>query len=102
MIQFFQRDDILVGGDLKNAIGGGIKNGFSGTHMFRAEFLDNLCAGRGFVANYLTTDSLLEFVHESSGKAMWIGWQGFLQDNAGHLPVTSGAIFARGSGGHTA
>jgi hypothetical protein len=49
-VEFIERDLFLVGGDLENAVGGGVDDQVAALEVLGAEFADDFGAGGGFVA----------------------------------------------------
>ena len=100
LVQLPQRDHFFVRGHLENAVGRGVDDGRAGAHVLGAQFLDDLGAGSGLVAERAAADAALEFVHDLGRKAV--------RDRAGtassrwmpdHLPMAGGRVLAgRGQG----
>src|SRR5579863_5131965 len=56
MIQFRNRNDVFVCGDLENTVTGGVHDGLAGAHVLFAEFLYDFGAGCWLVADGATAD----------------------------------------------
>jgi hypothetical protein len=59
-VEFGDGDDVLVGGDLEDAVGGGVADQRAGLDVFFAEFVDDGGAAGGLVADELAAGFLFE------------------------------------------
>ena len=81
--------------DLEDAIGRGVDDGRAGAHVLLAQFLDDLGAGCGFVAERAAADAALEFIHDFAREAVREKRKRLFEMDAGHLPMACGRVFAR-------
>jgi hypothetical protein len=95
-IQFFQRNNLLMGSNLEHGVGGGIDDQITGLHMLLAEFFDDRCAGPGSVGQNAAAGGFAEGLQHLFREALGIGGQRVGRYNTGDLPVTDGGIFAHG------
>ncbi len=63
-IQLRHRHDVLVRGDLEDAVGGGVDNRRAGSHVFRSQLVDDGGARRCLVAERATPDARFEGRHD--------------------------------------
>ena len=64
LVQLPERDHLFVRGHLEDAVGRGVNDGRAGAHVLGAQFLDDLGARGGLVAQRAAADAPLEFVHD--------------------------------------
>src|SRR5436309_11524729 len=102
MVELIERDDILVSGDLEDAIRRGVEDGATGAHVLIAQFFDDFGAGRWLVAQHFAPDELLKLRYNVGREAMRVGRKRFAQHDAGHFPVAGGTVLARARRGHAA
>ncbi len=62
--------------------------------MFLAEFLDDLRAGSGLVADGLAANGAFELIHQIAREAVLVNGKGLRQPDPGHFPVTGGGVLA--------
>ncbi len=103
-VQFGDGDDFLVGGDLEDAVGGGVADERSGFEVFGAEFVDDGGAAGGLVADQLAAGFLLEGGDQ-------VGREGVFKREvvepgihfeAGDFPVAGNGVLAVGHFAHGA
>ena len=94
LVEFPQRDDFFVRGDLEDAVGRGVDDRRAGAHVLLAQFLDDLGAGGGLVAERAAADAALEFVHDLGREAVRIERKRLVQMDADHFPVAGGRVLA--------
>ena len=70
VVQLLQRDRLLVGGDLKDAVGRGVDDPVAGALVLLAELLDDLGAGGGVVADHAAPGLARELVQQLLRKAV--------------------------------
>src|SRR5947209_4309703 len=87
-VQLGKRDHTLVSGNLENAIGRGIHDRETGSHMLRAKFLNDFRAGCSFVAETLASDRLFESNEHFGREPVRVCRKRLRQDDAGHLPMS--------------
>jgi len=88
------RHKLLVGGDLKHAVGAGVDDEGILLHGLLAVVLQHLCAGVGLVAEDFVAGLFLELVDEAVREAVREGRQRLGADDTGNLPVADGGILA--------
>src|SRR5205814_10456382 len=94
-VEPFERDHLLVGGNLKYRISGGVNDRLAGLHMFFAKFLDDLSAARRKVAeNSRHLRFADEAINDRFGKSVRISWKGAFQNDSGHLPMAGSGVLA--------
>ena len=86
-IQLGDRDHILVRGDLKYAVAGGINDGIAGASVLVAEFLENLSSGCRFIAKSSAANLTLEFCNYIWRKTVGINGESLVEPDSGHFPV---------------
>ena len=95
-VQLFHGDHVLMAGDLKHAVTGGIHDRAAGAHMFFAQFVQNGGAAGGIIAQCLAADAAFKLVHYVLGEAVGIGRERLVQLQAHHFPVAGGGILTCG------
>ena len=88
------RHKLLVGGDLKHAVGAGVDDEGILLHGLLAVVLQHLCAGVGLIAEDFVAGLFLELVDEAVREAVREGGQRLGADDTGNLPVADGGILA--------
>src|ERR1022692_4635482 len=91
-VELPQRDHFFVRGHLENTVGGSVNDGRTGAHVFRAEFLNDLSAGGGLVAERMAPDAPLEFLHDFRRKAVWAKRKWLFEMDAHHFPMAGGGV----------
>ena len=81
-------------GDLEDRVGGSVDDRLPGGDVLVAEVLDDTGTGSRPVAQDAAADGALEWLHHLRRKTVWVGREGALEDDAHHLPVTGGRVFA--------
>ena len=94
LVEFPERDHFLVRGDLEDAVGRGVDDGRAGAHVLDAEFLDDLGAGGGLVAQRTAADAAFEFAHHVRREAVRIERERLGEMNADHFPMAGGGVLA--------
>src|SRR5690242_3732007 len=84
-------------GDLKDTIGRGVDDGRAGAHVLLAELLNNFGAGGRLVPENFASDFFFERSDYIRREAVRIKRKRFIENDAGHLPMSGGGIFAGGS-----
>ena len=95
-VQFIDRNDLFVSGDLEDAVCGGVNDQISGPHMFFTEFIEDRCAGGNTVAEDAAAGLFPEGFQNDFAESVRIGRERFGADNAGDLPVADRGVFPRG------
>ena len=80
--------------NLKYAVGRGIHNRISGSHMLIAQLLDDLCAAGCPVSQGFPADGRFKLRHQLFGKAVWKRGKRPIQHQARHFPVPAGGVLA--------
>ena len=93
-VQLMHRHKLLVGGDLKHAVGAGVDDEGILLHGLLAVVLQHLCTGVGLVAEDFVAGLFLELVDEAVREAVREGGQRLGADDTGDLPVADGGILA--------
>ncbi len=92
-----------MGGDLEDAVGGGVDDGPAGPNVLGPELGDDLRARGGLVAqNALDAGPVFERGDELGRKAPGEEGERLVQDEAHELPVPVQGVFAAGPLGHAA
>src|SRR5467141_3663114 len=86
---------VFVRRNLEYAVARGINNWEPRAHMLLAQFLDNLGAGGGLVADRLAANLALKLLDHIARKALFVNRKGLSQPNARHLPMSSGRVLPR-------
>ena len=94
LVQLPKRNHFFMRGYLKNAIGRRVDDGRTGAHVLRAEFLNDLRARCGLVAERAAADARLEFAHDLGRKAVGVEREWLGEMNTRHFPVARGGVFA--------
>src|SRR5437867_2165676 len=94
-VEAFERNHFFVRGDLKNRISGCVNNRLARLDMFIAQQFDDFSATRGNV----TQDSgdvcsCHKLIDERLRKTIRVSWEGALQNDSCHFPMTCGGVFA--------
>ena len=103
-VEFGHGHDLLVGGDLEDAVGGGVANQRAGLEMLLAEFLDDYRAAGGLVANQLAPGLALEISDQVGRERVFEGEvvEAGLDLEAGDFPVAGDGVLALGDFAHGA
>ena len=94
LVELPERDDFFVRGDLEDAVGGGVDDRRAGAHVLVAEFLDDLGAGGGLVAERAAAGAAFEFAHDVGREAVRVERKRLGEMDADHLPVAGGGVLA--------
>ena len=94
LVEFFHRDDGLVGGDLEHAVGRGVDDQRAGAGVLLAIIADDLGAGIGLVAQHLVAGFGRESVQQLLRETVREGGQRLGAEQAGDLPMADGGILA--------
>src|SRR6185437_6771659 len=86
----------------KYAVGRGVEDGPSAAQVGGAEALDDFRSAGGDVAECAASDAALELAHERRRKAVGKRGKAGDEDDARHLPMARGGVFALGSQGAAA
>ena len=95
-VKFLMGINILVAGDLQNAVGGSVDDGLFRSQMLFAVILDHRRTGIRLVAEDLTAESRFQFLYEIPGKTLGKNGKPFFQNDAHHFPMPRGGVFAAG------
>ena len=101
-VQFIERDLFFVGGDLEDAVGGGIDDQIAAGEMLLAQFADNFGAGGGLVAEDAPASPGDEGVDDFGGKPGGVEREWPVEEDTGEFPVAGGGVLAGGSEGAAA
>src|SRR5512141_3413112 len=93
-VQFLQGDDLLVRGNLKYRIRGGVNNPASRPQMLGAEFVDYGGPARGDIADDSSSGSRREFGENLVRKSVGICWKRPRQVKPGNFPMSCCAVFS--------
>src|SRR5690606_15758836 len=102
LVQLLHGYDLLMGGDLENAVGRRVDDGLAGAHVLLAQLIDDGSAGGGLVAQHPASDGGRKGVDYFTGKPVGIDGKRPIEDDAGQFPVTRRRVLARGLLGHAA
>ena len=91
LVQFFYRDNIFMGSDLKDAIRTGINNWFSGLDMLCGILLNDHRSRGLLIPQDALTNLLRESLEDLDWKALRISRELLPQDEAGKLPMAGGS-----------
>ncbi len=94
LVELLRRHHALVRRDLEDAVGRGVDDERAGLHLLAAVVTDDIGARVGQVADDLAARSLLEGLQDLRRETLGVGGQRSWRDDAGHLPVPHGAVFA--------
>ena len=81
-------------GHLEHAVGGSVDDRLAGAHVFLAQFLDDLGAGRRAIAERAAPDAALELLHDFGRKAVRVKREWLREMDAHHFPMAGGGVFA--------
>ncbi len=99
VVQTLNRDDALVGRDLKHRIRRGVQNRLAGSHVLGAEALDDFRSAGGAIPKKahagFALDRLHEWQREVLKNAKWLG-----QNRAGEFPMSGRAVLPSGDFRH--
>ncbi len=84
-----------MGGNLKDAVAGGVHDGFAGAHVLFAQFLDDFGAGGRLVAEGGAADLAFKLGDQLARKAIFVHGESLIEPHAGHFPVSGGGVFSR-------
>ena len=102
LVQFPERDHFLMRGDLEDAVGRRVDDRRAGAHVLLAQFLDDLGAGGGLVAERPAADAAFELAHHLGREAVRVQRERLGEVNADHFPMAGGGVFAGRSQGAVA
>jgi hypothetical protein len=91
-----------VGGDLEDAVGGGVDDQIAAVEVLFAEFADDFGAGGGFVAEDAPAGPGDEGVDDFGGKTGGVERERAVEEDAGEFPVAGGGVLAGGGEGAAA
>ena len=94
IVERLDRDDPFVGGHLKDRVGRRIEDRATRLHVLVAEFVDDLGARGGHVAQRRLADDRGERVDHVLRETLRIGRERDGRDDARHLPMTGDRILA--------
>lgn len=92
-VKLRKRDNVVVRGDLKHAVGGCIDDQFACLKLTRSQFFDNLGARSGPVTDDTPFTLTAEFIDEFVGKTIRVCWKRRGGHKAHELPVAGEGIF---------
>ena len=95
-VQLLRRHDILVGRNLEHGIGGGVDDQVPGADVLVAVDVDDLGAAPGRIGQHTPAGGRPEGSQHLLGKALGVGGQGLLGDDARNFPVADGGVLAHG------
>jgi hypothetical protein len=103
-VEFGDGHDFLVGGDLEDAVGGGVADQRAGLHVFFAEFVEDGGAAGGLVADELAAGFLLKGGDQVGGERVHQGEvvEAGIHFEAGDFPVAGDGVLAVGHFAHGA
>ncbi len=99
-VEFVQRDDAGMRGDLKDAVAGGVDDPRAGLRVLSNKLLDNLRAGGRAVPDDRPPRPALELADDLRREAVGEGREGPRAYLPHHLPVADHRVLARGLLGH--
>ena len=94
IIEFFERNYILVGGYLKDAVRGGIDDEVPGLHMLPAVVENDLRARIGLVAEHAASCKARKLVDSILREAVRESRHRLFGHNSGYLPMTCSCILS--------
>ena len=93
-VQFFQGDDVVVGGNLENAVCRRIDDGQARAEMFRPQAFDDFRTRCDFVADVAVARLFREGLQQVRRKGMGESREGIFYGVAHKFPMAAGRIFA--------
>ena len=93
-IQLFRRKQLLMAGNLENAVPAGIDNGCMIPQVRFPQLLDDRRSGCRLVADAFVPDGFLVSFHEFPGKPVRESRESLRHANPGNLPVSGGGILS--------
>ena len=94
LVQFFHRNQCLVGGDLEHTVGGGVDDQRTGFQMLLAVVADDVRAGIGLVAQHLVAGLGGKGVQQLPGEAVREGGQRLGAEQPRNFPMPDGGVLA--------
>src|SRR5262249_21428395 len=93
-IKLWNRDYAFMCGDLKYAVARGVHDREAGPYMLFTQFLDDLRAGSGFVAECFVANLFFKSVHDFRRESMFVNGESLIQPDTSHFPVPGGSVLS--------
>ena len=101
-VQLFQRNDVVMGGNLKHAVCRRVDNGLLRTEMVRPEAFDDFRARRNFVADIAVACLCREQVHQLFGERVGKGRERVVYGISHEFPMAARRVLSGGNFLHEA
>src|SRR6266550_3894670 len=95
MVELGNWNHLFMRGDLKHAVARRVHNRLTRSHMFFAQFLDDLRTGSRLVSDRFPSDLFLKLLDQLPWESVSVNRKRLVQPHPTHFPMSSRRIFSR-------